>query len=224
MAWKDGGAAPSPFALPPNARPGLGQVVRLADGTLVVSQFGHGESGAVILVPAEGQPRAISGVDPRRRRLGLAPAAPGAVYSAWFTKDGEAQAGGLSVVAVAGGERDVKLAGLERPIGLAVSGDFLYVSDQSAGAILRCPAKSCTKLEPVAKLTSPDLLAPAPGGAVLAGSKAGGVALVCPDGRIQTVISTGGPTRGVAYDPSGRLFFVEKGVLRSVGVQVGCKK
>jgi len=99
------------------------------------------------------------------------------------------------------------------------------VSDQAAGAVLRCAAKACARLEPVAKVAAPDLLAPGPDGAVLAASRSGGVTLVCPDGKTRTVAPAGGATRGVAYDAAGRIFVVEKGsarpVLRVIPAQLG---
>src|SRR5262249_33766284 len=173
------------------------------------ARFGHGESGAVIVVPPKGAPSAVGGVDATRRRLGLAPG-PGGVYGAWFDKKGDKESGGVSLVALGGGEKDV-VTRLQKPAGLAVSGDFLYVSDQSAGAVLRCPAKACAHLDPVAKLVAPDLLAPGPGGSILAASRSGGVTLVCPDGKTREVAAAHGAARGIAYDPGGRTFVLGRG-------------
>jgi hypothetical protein len=183
-----------------------GQVVRLADGTLVAPGL-----GGIAAIAPDGSARAVPGLTSARRRIGLAPAGPGHVFSAWFEKD---VAGGISDVALAGGERDL-VTGLGKPVGLAVSGGYLWVGDQKGDAVLRCPASACAGLERVAKLAAPDLLAPAPDGAVLAASRGGGVTLVCPDGRTRGIVAGTAATRGVAYDPGGRVFVVERAAKRS---------
>lgn len=227
VVWHDNGAAASaPIALPAGSKPGLGQVLLLGDGTLVVARFGHGESGAVVVVPPKGGGvRVVSGLDTKRRRVGLAPGPDGGIYSAWFEKIGEHENGGVSLVSLAGGERDVA-TGLGKLVGLATSGEFLYLGDQSAGTILRCSARACAHPDTLAQVAAPDLLAPGPDGAVLAASRKGGVTLVCPDGHTRSVVPGDVATRGVAFDAKkDRLFVVEHGnsksVLRIVSAHLG---
>jgi len=224
VGWRDDGTAPA-AVIPDGKKSGLGQVVRLADGTLVVPRFGHGEDGAIIVLAPDGSAHAVGGLSSKRRRIGLAPAAGGKVYSAWFDKEGERSTGGVSEVSLAGGERDLA-GGLEKPIGLAISDGSLYVSDQATGAVLRCPTPDYARFEPVAKVAAPDLLAPGPGGAVLVASKSAGVTLVCPDGHSRNLVAAVAATRGVAYDSaSHRLFVVEheakRSTLRVVPMNIG---
>jgi hypothetical protein len=108
-----------------------------------------------------------------------------------------------------------------KPIGLAVAGDWIYVSDQDANQLLRCRLPACDRFEPVAQLAQPDLVAAGPDGSVVVTSKGGAVSLVCAGGSSR-VVSEGVAARGVAYDAAGgRLFVAEhghsgRGVLRVV--------
>ena len=51
---------------------GLGQVVRTDSGALVATRFGYGTAGDVVVLEADGTGRIVSGLDPERRRIGLA--------------------------------------------------------------------------------------------------------------------------------------------------------
>ncbi len=57
--------------------PGLGQLVVLANGTLVVTRFGHGSVGDIVFIPPSGEPSVIPGLEPKRRRIGLSASADG---------------------------------------------------------------------------------------------------------------------------------------------------
>jgi sugar lactone lactonase YvrE len=211
LAWQDGGAPPRAFAIPAEGRPGLGQVIRLADGTLVVPRHGHGETGAIVAVTPDGTARPVPGIAVEPRRVGLAAGPEGRVFSTRFGRNPDgSKVGEITEVTLAGGERALA-GGLEKPIGVAVAGDWIYVSDQDGNRLVRCRLASCDGFETVAELAAPDLVAAGPAGAVLVASKGGAVTLVCPDGAAR-VVSGGAPSRGVAYDPAGqRLFVAEHG-------------
>ncbi|WP_158904439.1 hypothetical protein [Burkholderia sp. L27(2015)] len=123
----------------------LSQLTFAHSGSLWVARFGFGTTGTVFEIPALDTARAISGLNPTRRRLGLAAIGPGQFLSTWFVKNGSLPAqGGLSLITydeVAGNamgaaeERDV-MRGLGKPIGVAVSGDKVFVSDQAGNTIV----------------------------------------------------------------------------------------
>jgi hypothetical protein len=67
--------AESPRA--PAGKPGLGQLVRLLDGRTVITRFGHGDGGAILVVARDGAVTAVPGLDATRRRIGLTLGADG---------------------------------------------------------------------------------------------------------------------------------------------------
>jgi len=127
----------------------LSQLTFANSGALWVARFGFGTTGTVFAIPTLDTARAITGLDPTRRRLGLVAVGPGQFLSTWFVKnDSHPAQGGLSLItydaaaANAAGkaagkvdERDV-MSGLGKPIGVAVSGDSVFVSDQAANTIV----------------------------------------------------------------------------------------
>jgi hypothetical protein len=213
--WRDAGDVRSIATLPapPEGKAGLGQPVVLGDGTIVVTRFGHGVAGGILVVRPDGSSALVPGLDPARRRIGLAVAADGALYDSWFLFDEAAHSfhGAVSRLALDGGETDV-LTGLAKPVGVLVVGGQLYVSDQEGNRILRAPLASPGAAQPfVANLEAPDLLCAGPGGAIFAGGKLGVVYRIAPDGSVARVAGGYRAVRGVAYDAAGkRLFVVER--------------
>jgi len=65
----------------------VGQVVRLANGTLVVPRFGKpggGYGGIVFVNGPSGESGVVPNLDPQRRRLGLTVAPDGTLYGSYF--------------------------------------------------------------------------------------------------------------------------------------------
>lgn len=211
VRWAGGELAPV-IELP--AVKSLGPIVGLADGRLVVAAFGFGTDGGIYVV-GNGTASRVPGLDPKRRRTGLAVSPSGEVYESFFVKDPAATvAGGVAKVDLAGGEADVVTRDLAKPVGLAVTKLALFVTDQSTSSLISYalgdPAASRTVV--TNELAEPDLMTMLPSGDLAIGSKTGVVYTVTPAGSPREIARDLGPVRGIAYDPAGkRLFVVEHG-------------
>src|SRR5262249_12657264 len=127
LAWQGGAVSVVADVPVAEGKAGLGQPVLDAGGNIVVPRFGYGISGAVIKVDAEGHVSSIAGVDPKRRRIGLAPH-QGRLFETFFVKADDHREGGLAEVQANGSEVD--LATFHKPVGVVAAGDAIYVSDQ----------------------------------------------------------------------------------------------
>jgi hypothetical protein len=84
MTWTDAGGFQLASAVPAGpAGVSLGGIVRRPDGAFVVASFGFGTEGGMFAV-ARGAATALTGLDPARRRVGLAQDSEGALYSVYF--------------------------------------------------------------------------------------------------------------------------------------------
>src|SRR5262249_36493557 len=82
----------------------LGGVVRVDDATFATTLFGGGKAGGV-LVLAHGTSSSVSGLDPVRRRIGIARAPDGALYDAYYVVDADKKhTGGVARLDLAGRE------------------------------------------------------------------------------------------------------------------------
>ena len=210
LRWTDRDGFGAPLALPDIAPDlvGLGQVIRLRDGTLLVVRFGAGTAGAVVAVRPDGTSANIPGLDPMRRRLGLAVAADDTIYVSYFLRvAGGARVGSVARLTLNGTEAEV-LPMLRKPVGIAALGDDLLVADQDQNQLLRAPrAGGAARL--FATVMSPDLLTTTPDGTVFVGSTTGSVFRVSADGSSVTAFAAGfQQTRGLAYDAANRRLFV----------------
>lgn len=188
--------------------PGLGQLVVLANGTLVVTRFGHGSVGDIVFIPPSGEPSVIPGLEPKRRRIGLSASADGRLFDAWFEKleNGE-RAGAVGELKLSGGESEL-IHGLKKPVGVLVVGDQLFVSDQELGEILKAPLASPASYTVFAHVPAPDLLAAGPDGSILTGGAGGVLYRVSAWGSAWVMASGFHQVRGVAYDPTHQRVFV----------------
>jgi hypothetical protein len=192
----------------------LGGLVRRADGTIIVANFGFGTQGGLFSVAPDHTVTALSGLDSARRRVGLAEQG-GVLYSAYFVGDrGHSAVGGVASVAITGGaatETEIAGAstgaGLGKIVGVVATPGAVFVADQTHKAILRIavPGFAVTR---VASVPAADLLAVLPDGSLLTG---GGptITRITPAGAVSTV--PGAPfeqVRGLAYDAAGKRLFV----------------
>lgn len=214
MTWSDAGGLHMETALPAeSAGVSLGGIVRRDDGTTLIASFGFGTQGGLFAV-AGSEVTALTGLDPARRRVGLAQDAAGTIYSAYFVGGrGKPPAGGVAVVTIAGSvATETEIAsGFHKAVGVVATPAAVFVSDQTDHAIFRIavPGYAVTRL---ASAPAVDLLAMLPGGELLTG---GGptISRITPRGEVSALPGKFEQVRGLAYDAAGhRLFVVDHSV------------
>ncbi|MDR5761266.1 hypothetical protein [Caballeronia sp. LZ035] len=208
-------AAFSPYARLPavnGGRAGLSQIAFAPNGHLLVERFGFGSSSAVFDVAPSGQVTLASDTNAARRRLGLLVLDGGTFLSSWFSKEGDAPAtGGVSIITRGAAPRQVIeqdiVTGLKKPVGLAMAGDTLYISDQAANRIYRVdlPAARTADAPLVASdvfatVDAPDLLAATPDGTLYTKCGAHAVCSFSKRGRPTVLANDLDAPRGVAVD------------------------
>ncbi|MGE8317876.1 MAG: hypothetical protein ACN6O3_03965 [Comamonas sp.] len=216
--WDGGKSFPTYAALPPAPASGatLGQLTRSSDGTFYVTRFGFGTDGAVVAVPKGGNAVNLAGTDPQRRRIGITTAPDGALLDGWFIKGGTGAVSQLALNGTQASEREL-VTGLGKPVGLAVVGDTLYVSDQNSGNVLSY-ALSKVRAQPagladgkvVATFTTLDgidLMTAASDGTLFFGGSGGKLFQVSPKGETSVLVSGWPKIIGVAYDELHRRVF-----------------
>jgi len=198
----------------------VSQLAFANSGVLLVARFGFGTTGTVFEIPAIDTTRALAGLDPTRRRLGLAVVGPGQFLSTWFVKnEGHPAQGGLSLITydAASGkaqERDV-MSGLGKPIGVAVLGDQVFVSDQAdntiVGASLAALLRSTQAIAPtdiVARVNDPDLMAVDENATLHTKCDTHSVCQIASNGAVTILAGDFHDARGVAIDPTRHLLYV----------------
>jgi hypothetical protein len=185
----------------------LGQPVLDDGGELLVTRFGNGVTGGIVRIDANGTVGSVSGLDPERRRIGLA-SAEGRLFETYFVKKGAERAGGVAEVRADGPELDV--ASFQKPVGVVAAGGALYVSDQDQNAIFRCATTAGATCTRFATLTKPDLLAVGPHGSLFTGGRGGELRQIDRAGAVERVVAGSGEIRGVAWDGARRVFFTRR--------------
>lgn len=209
LSWTDpqglGLAAELPAAPPDSA--GLGQVVKMKDGTLVVPRFGGGTAGDVVFAKPDGTNGVVPNLDPLRRRIGLTVTEDGTLYDTFFVAMNGIKLGSVAKLDLAGSEAEV-ITGLKKPVGvLAAQGDFI-VTEQETGNVLRAPIASPDQLVVIAQLVGPDLLTDGPNGTFFTGGKDGSVRQIVGGGEWSDFASGFQEVRGVAYDAENKRLFL----------------
>lgn len=209
LRWteEDGIALAAELPAAPPDGPGLGQVVRTADGTLVVPRFGFGTSGAVVFVRPDGTSGEVPNLDPLRRRIGLAIGPDGTLYDTFFVSINGMKNGSVARLDLAGTEAEV-ITGLQKPVGVVAVGADLIVSDQDRDLVVRAPVASPADLVAVAQLPAPDLLCEGPDGTFFTGGKDGSVRQIQGGGQFSELAGGFQEVRGVAYDAANRRLFI----------------
>ncbi|MFM0047006.1 hypothetical protein [Paraburkholderia sediminicola] len=181
-------------------------------GTLMIERFGFGTASAVFGITGVDAITPLSGPDPARRRLGLISIGSNRLLSTWFVKSGSTPPqGGLSLItydpnAHTAVERDL-LSGLGKPVGVAVSGDTVYVSDQANNTIVKSSlsallggAQAVAPSATLAQINSPDLMAVDASGTLYTKCNTTGLCRIAPDGTISVLANDFQDARGVAVD------------------------
>jgi hypothetical protein len=209
MTWTDAEGLRDVCALPADAGgTSLGGIVRRGDGTLLIANFGFGTHGGIFAVTA-GVASALTGLEPTRRRVGLAQDAAGSVYSAYFVGGrGKPTTGGVATVAIAGTTAsEVEIAsGFQKVVGVVATPTALFISDQTDRTIykIEMPGHAVSK---VATAPSVDLLAILPNGDLLTGGGST-ISRITQSGESSTLRDGFEQVRGIAYDDAGKRLFV----------------
>ncbi|MFM0609046.1 hypothetical protein PQR05_31395 [Paraburkholderia sediminicola] len=181
-------------------------------GTLMIERFGFGTASAVFGITGVDAITPLSGPDPARRRLGLISIGSNRLLSTWFVKSGSTPPqGGLSLItydpnAHTAVERDL-LSGLGKPVGVAVSGDTVYVSDQANNTIVKSSlsallggSQAVAPSATLVQINSPDLMAVDASGTLYTKCNTTGLCRIAPDGTIRVLANDFQDARGVAVD------------------------
>jgi hypothetical protein len=197
-----------PLGLAP-AQNSLGQLLRLADGTIVVTSNGFGQYGAVFIVHVDGTIDSVANLDTSRRRIGITLAADGQLYDTWYVQNpnGTIGAAGVAKVDPSAGETDLLMNNLGRPIGIAAGSDRLYVSDQLFNKIWFITFVSPGSLTAFATPMGPGLLVNGRNSGLLVTAPTG-VNEVDATGKTTLVLMSPQKVDAVAYDRDHqRVFF-----------------
>jgi hypothetical protein len=202
--------------LPPiaPANGGLGQLVKLQDGTWLVTRFGYGTAGAVLHVLKDLSTETLPNLALKRARTGLTVATDGTIFDGWFFQpvmgSGTGPTNGtVSQLSLTAGETDV-VTGIGQPVGLLAMGDQLYISDQKAGVILKTPLATPGTTTTFATVAGADQLALGASGTFYAVSKTGAAYHVNADGTTDLIKDGYRALRGVAYDDGNKRLFVSE--------------
>ncbi len=209
LAWTDGGGSKLVANLPaaPANGPGLGQVVKTADGKLVVTRFGFGTAGDIAFVNADESTGTVPGLDVTRRRIGLTVAPDGTIYDGYFVLTATSQIGAVARLDLAGSETDFVTA-LSKPVGVLVAGANMLVSDQATNAVFEAPLATPSKLTSfVSMISGPDLLCAGPDGSYFTGGTTGDIRQISSSGQLTTFAGGFVAIRGVAYDAKNKRLF-----------------
>jgi hypothetical protein len=208
MRWsqRDGFSVVAPLPAP-GSKVSFGGLVRLPDGSFVITSFGFGTDGAILVVDPQHHATEVPNLDKTRRRVGIARAPNGTLYVAYFTITGPHEhKGGLAKLDLTGGETDVAVPNLVKPVGVAATAGGVFIADQDTHTIYALRSGAVTPF--ATGLQSADLLTVLPDGSLVTGGTTGVVSRIGIDGRI-TIVSQGyDQVRGIAYDPDGKLLFV----------------
>jgi hypothetical protein len=211
LTWTDAGGFKTLVSLPGPTGNDVGGLVQLADGTIVVVEFGFGTSGLVALVHPNLTTGTVPGLDPTRSRLGIALAPDGTIYDTYFDKVSGAATGFVATLDITAGTEPNVISGLMKPVGVAVVGSMLYVSDQTLGEILAAPLSSPQSYKTLSTNITPDLLSVGPTGTIFSGSPTGVVYQIdTTTGAFNTLFTASGTLepRGTAYDAVNKRLFV----------------
>lgn len=216
VKWTDAGGFADVATLPTEASGiSLGDMIKQADGSILITNFGFGTTGDLIKVTGS---TAVdtTGFVANRRRIGLAQDSTGKIYESYFVGGGGgAQTGGAATVTLAatvGVETEIvpATAGLKKLVGTAVTADghTLYLSDQSQKKIVKVDLVNGNTVSDLATVTTADLLVMMPNGDLLTGGGAT-IERITPAGVVTTLPNTGFETvHGMAYDAEGKRLFI----------------
>lgn len=200
---------------PPDGGGGLGQVVRLLDGTLLVTRFGFGFAGGILIVTPQGDAGLVTaadaGLDPTRRRIGLGILPDGTIIDTFFKSTDAGRVGAVAKVNLINAKETDYVTSLQKPVGAIYVEGKIDVTDQDLGLLLRVGYDGGPyQPEAGATLDAPDALCVGPDGSVFVGSVNGFVYQVSRGGAVTTLATGLEQVHGVAYDSAHKRLFVSE--------------
>ncbi len=222
--WTDAGGVQVVGNLPAfavGASPNPGGLIKLADGTIVTLEFGAGTTGRLEEVTAAGVGTAYTGLDPLVKYLDLELADDGTIYATGFKGNSTTATGRIYTLVLDRtahtvvpteilGPETVAMEQLKKIVGLVVTSDTLYLSDQTSHAILKYPRTALTPQSTVATVATGDFLFQLPDGDLLTGGGNVINRVKTSDGTVSTVdvgsVSLG-TVHGLAYDSAKHRLF-----------------
>ncbi|MBZ4377357.1 hypothetical protein [Corallococcus sp. AS-1-6] len=209
LSYRDGEGIAKVADLPaaPANGPGLGDLVRLPDGTLVVVRFGGGTAGDVVYVRPDGTSAIVPNLPAVRRRIGITVTEDGQLYDGYFVRNNNVNVGSVARLTLDGTETEV-VGALQKPVGVLAVKDSLFISDQLAGKVYRAPLSAPSQLVAFATLNSPDLLAVGPNDTLLTGSRDGTVLSIRQTGEVSVVAGGFQEPHGLAWDAKNKRLFI----------------
>ncbi|MBZ4330860.1 hypothetical protein [Corallococcus sp. AS-1-12] len=209
LSYRDGEGITKVADLPaaPANGPGLGDLVRLPDGTLVVVRFGGGTAGDVVYVRPDGTSAIVPNLPAVRRRIGITVTEDGQLYDGYFVRNNNVNVGSVARLTLDGTETEV-VGALQKPVGVLAVKDTLFISDQLAGKVYRTPLSAPSQLVAFATLNSPDLLAVGPHDTLLTGSRDGTVLSIRQTGEVSVVAGGFQEPHGLAWDAKNKRLFI----------------
>ncbi len=217
LKWTDANGIQD-VAMLPNESAGNnpGGILKLADGSFLLANFGYGTQGGFINVDATGTAANLTGFDATRKRIGIAQDSAGLLYSSYFTGNTANAVGGVATVMLqsggAGTETEVAgattTAGFKKIVGLVATPTALYASDSVNKTIWKISVPDYTVSMLATGLPTADLLMMMPNGDILTGGGAV-ISRITQAGVVSALPNTGFETvHGVAYDPVAHHLFV----------------
>ena len=224
--WTDANGTAVVGALPTVTGPNPGGLVRLADGTMLTLNFGDGvTTGALEEVSPAGVGTLYTGLDGTKKWLDLEQAADGTFYAAGFTGNSGAPVGRIYTLVINTtahtvvateilGPDTVGMEVLKKIVGMVVTADAIYGSDQTTHAIIKWDRTTLAQTTfSTSALSFGDFLYQMPNGDLLTGGAAVINRISIADGTV-SVVDTGTAElvkiHGLAYDAvKHRLFAVD---------------
>jgi hypothetical protein len=153
--FSDAALLPAP---PDGGDPALGQVLRLLDGTMLVTRFGFGQFGAVVAVSKSGDAGVVGAAVPdggfaplstRRLRIGVAMLADGTLVDTYFTGGDDAgRIGAIAKLNLLTGKESDLVTGLSKPVAVLYNEGKIYVTDQDLAYLIAAPLTGGAFVDP----------------------------------------------------------------------------
>jgi hypothetical protein len=195
----------------------LGGIVKQADGSFLVMNFGFG-SQAMLFQVTGSTSTALTGLPQSPKHIGLAADSAGVLYDNYFTGKSKTATSGVALVTVTSTtatETEIAgpstNAGFKKLVGIVATPTAVFVSDQGEKAIFKIAIPGYALTTVANGLQSADQLLLMPNGDLLTGGGPN-ITRVTQAGTISTVAVPTGVTfsdvEGMAYDSTGHRLFV----------------